>query len=86
MHPAAEHPSAGSPMRLTGVELHRILFMGVIGGGAVPVPVTLPIIVSNKNCKQDDGDNLQSQGHNGELQPHVGGVRRHPETNSALSV
>lgn len=42
-----------------------------------------PIIVDNKQSEEDDGDNLQSQGHNGELEPHVGGVGRHPETSGA---
>lgn len=42
-----------------------------------------PIIVDNKQSEEDDGDNLQSQGHNGELEPHVGGVGRHPETSAA---
>lgn len=44
------------------------------------VPVTFPIIIGHKHSKQDDDDNLQSQGYNGKLHPHVGGVRRHPET------
>lgn len=42
-----------------------------------------PIIVDGKQSEEDDGDNLQSQGHNGELEPHVGGVGRHPETSAA---
>lgn len=54
--------------------------MSLIGGRFVPM--TFPVIVDNKYSKQDDGDNLQSQGHDGELQPHAGGVRRHPETNT----
>lgn len=49
------------------------------------VVITFPIIIVHKHCKQDDGDNLQNQGHDGELHPHVGGVRRHPETNSGVS-
>lgn len=46
------------------------------------MPVTFAIIVDRKHRKQYDGDNLQSQGYNGELEPHVGGICRHPETNS----
>lgn len=42
-----------------------------------------PIIVDNKQSEEDDGDNLQSQGHDGELEPHVGRVGRHPETSAA---
>lgn len=54
--------------------------MSLIGG--LVVPVAFPIIVDDKYSKQDDGDNLQSQGHDGELQPHVGSVCRHPENNT----
>lgn len=46
------------------------------------MPMTFPVIIGHKHSKQDDGDNLQDQGQDGELQPHVGGVRRHPESNS----
>lgn len=58
--------------------------LSLIGGCGVPVPVTFtfPVIIDHEHTIQDDGDNLQTQGHDGELEPHVGGVRRHPETNS----
>lgn len=36
-----------------------------------------PVIVDHKHGEQDDGNKLQGQGHDGELQPHVGGVGRH---------
>lgn len=49
----------------------------------VLVPVTFPVIIVHKDSKQDDGDNLQNQGHDWELHPHVGGVCWHPETNSS---
>lgn len=55
--------------------------MGLIG--VCIMPMTFPIIIDHKQCKEDDGDYLQNQGHDGELQPHVGGVRRHPRTDSA---
>lgn len=45
--------------------------------------VVFPIIVDHKHRIQDDGEHLQNQGQDGELQPHVGGVSRHPQTNSA---
>lgn len=70
-HLVAEHPSGG----LTGIEIHGRLFLGVITG--VRVAAGFPIIVHHKHSKQDDGEKLQGQGHDGELQPHVGGVGRH---------
>lgn len=51
----------------------------------VPVPVTFPVIIVHKDSKQDDGDNLQNQGHDGELQPHVGGVCWHPDETLVIS-
>lgn len=69
-------------VRLTWVEIHGRLFMMSFIGGLM-VPVAFPIIIDGKYSKQDDGDNLQSQGHDGELQPHVGSVCRHPENNTA---
>lgn len=64
-------PSGG----LTGVEIHGFLLLGVISG--VRVAAVFPIIVHHKHSKQDDGNKLQNQGQDGELQPHVGGVGRH---------
>lgn len=69
-HLEAEHPSGG----LTGIEIHGRP-LGVITG--VRVAAGFPIIVHHKHSKEDDGEKLQGQGHNGELQPHVGGVGRH---------
>lgn len=79
---APQHTASG---KLTGVELHRI-------GGMIRVgimSVTFPIIIGHKHSVQNDGDNLQNQGQDGELQPHVGGIRRHPGSSylsAALSV
>lgn len=56
--------------------------LGVIGAGVVRV--WLPIAVDGEQGEQDDGDNLQSQGQDGELEPHVGGVSRHPVTSVAF--
>lgn len=50
------------------------------------VPVRLPVIVDDEQGEQDDGDNLQGQGQDGELEPHVGGVGRHPATGVGLSL
>lgn len=61
--------------------------MAVVGAvGAVGAVGTFPIIVDGEQRVQDDGDNLQNQGQDGELQPHVGGVRRHPQTDSDPSL
>lgn len=67
------------PCRLTGVEIHWRLFMVSLVAVRV-VTVTFPVIVDHEHSKQDDGDNLQNQGQDGELHPHVGGICRHPET------
>lgn len=48
--------------------------------------MTFPIIVDGEQRVQDDGDNLQNQGQDGELQPHVGGVHRHPQSGSDPSL
>lgn len=61
--------------------------MGIIAGWVVAVAVTgFAIVVDRKHSKQYDGDNLQKQGHDGELEPHVGSVCRHPETNLVISL
>lgn len=44
--------------------------------------MTFPVIIDSKKTKKDDGDNLQKQGNNGELNPHVSGVGRHPKDNT----
>lgn len=76
-HLVAEHPSGG----LTGIEIHGRPFLGVITGvrvvRVVRVAAGFPIVVHHKHSKQDDGEELQGQGQDGELQPHVGGVGRH---------
>lgn len=67
----------GAALLLTGVQIHGSgLVLGAVGGGVVPV--RLPIVVDGEQGEQDDGDNLQGQGQDGELEPHVGGVGRHP--------
>lgn len=71
--------------RLTGIEVHR-LFCVRRGIGLSIVSVTFAIIIGAEHCKQNDGDNLQSQGQDGELEPHVGGVRRHPDTECWLVI
>lgn len=60
---------------LTGIEIHGSDLQGVIAG--VRIAAVFAIIVHHKHTKQDDGNNLQSQGQYWELQPHVGGVGRH---------
>lgn len=55
--------------------------MCVVGVVFVVMSVAaLPVVIDHKHREQDDGNNLQNQGQNGELEPHVGGVRRHPES------
>lgn len=46
------------------------------------MPMTFPVIIDSKYSEKNDGDNLQNQGNDGELKPHVGGVGRHPEGNT----
>lgn len=73
--------------RLTGVQSQGSFFLllGAIGV-SVAVPVRLPVVVDDEQGEQDDGDNLQGQGQDGELEPHVGGVGRHPATGVGLSL
>lgn len=61
------------------VVLVRVVLVRVVLG-------RLAVVVDDEQGKQDDGDNLQGQGQDGELEPHVGGVGRHPSTGVSLSL
>lgn len=44
------------------------------------------IIIHDEKRIEENGDGLQDQGQDGELQPHVGGVRRHVLSSDASSL
>ena len=74
-------PSRPTVRETHWVEAHGVLRRGVRGGvaGLRVVAVALAIVVLREQGEQDDGDNLQAQRQDGELYPHGGGVRRHPD-------
>jgi len=56
--------------------------MSVILFSMMTPTMSITGVINHKDSVQDNGHGFQYQGQNGELEPHVGGVRWHVLTNS----